>query len=398
MYDRTIVRAAIMALTRQNVTSKPAPMSTTLMTGQVINANIRAGETVCCYYHDPSESSLLRIADVPQVSGDFSVDNDNLIYDLANGYIRIRNGLSGAVIEDQITEAYEFLSLSGGAACAYKISDTSEEWRFYWPDGHYTEDSFPGITRVIYAPPAMGYRNGLISVAGSISRQEITGYILTPDGGKNVMEAFVGERYNDYAPYNSFPVSEASMILDYQLSGLFASYMFYARLTDESATNLPSLLHENAVFLGTDQAYVYAKRSFPDEEDGLWWLTRWSIDEYDGLEVVAQYRGTEPIFYNPPTPMGSMIANVDGTRKLYEIGGMRQLYPADLTDLPATNRVRENAGYLWIYGGGVYQKLATGWLMYPTAVYPRSEPYGKLGYALRYAPIGTQGLAAVLFE
>ena len=188
------------------------------------------------------------------------------------------------------------------------------------------------------------------------------------------------------------------MILNYQSTGLFSSVVLLARLADDEAANLPSLLWEGISYLGTDQAYVYGKKSFPDEEDGLWWLTRWSIDAYDGLEVVKQYREDEPIFYPPPTPMGSMIANVDGTRKLYEIGGMRQLYPADLTDLPATNLVRENAKYLWIYGKGVYQKLATGWLMYPTAVYPRSEPYGKLGYALRYAPIGTQGLAAVLFE
>lgn len=88
----------------------------------------------------------------------------------------------------------------------------------------------------------------------------------------------------------------------------------------------------------------------------------------------------------------------DGTAKLYEVSTMMQLYENELPSVSSSGNVRENEHFIWIPGNGVYQKVALGWLMYPTATYPRSAPYGKLGYAYRNAKIGSNGLAIVLFE
>ena len=77
---------------------------------------------------------------------------------------------------------------------------------------------------------------------------------------------------------------------------------------------------------------------------------------------------------------------------------MSEVYAGLLETPGSMTIVRENESFLWVAGSGVYQKMTLGWLMYPTAVYPRSSPYGRLGYAVRSAKIGTNGLAVVLFE
>lgn len=397
MTESQLMYAAMLALTKQNMAQRMGPNSTALMQGMVINNNIVAGDTVCCYYND--SGNLLRVGDCPSSDG-FFVDEENRMYDYNNGYIRIRDGLSGYVYDDESVPAYGFRVIGGGACCAFKVSDSTNQWRFFHPDGTSADIALPGSIDTV------GYRNGLISVGYKTDRYTAKITIYRKNGELvGTLADWPLTYVVDTDVAYTIPINENAAIGFARIYAMSANYTVTARVSSISAVTLdlfPDYMVYGGVYsyLGYDQSYFYglarlASEVDPSEPLDDWVLIRWSIDDFDGPEEVGEYY-TEPSFYSPPTQWGSLIANIDGSNRLYEISTMTQLY--GLTGLPGTSLVRENEAFLWIYGSGVYQKTGLGWLMYPTAVYPRSAPYGKLGYSLRNTNIGKNGLAIVLFE
>ena len=67
MTESQLMYAAMLALTKQNMAFKLAPLSTAQMQGQVINRNIAVGETVVCWMNNSGE--LTRVGDVPAHNG-----------------------------------------------------------------------------------------------------------------------------------------------------------------------------------------------------------------------------------------------------------------------------------------------------------------------------------------
>jgi hypothetical protein len=83
---------------------------------------------------------------------------------------------------------------------------------------------------------------------------------------------------------------------------------------------------------------------------------------------------------------------------MLDLTTMSEIYGDILTNIPDSPLIRENDGFIWITGMGVYQKTPNGWLMYPTSEYPRDDDNQLLGYAIRNVKVGNEGLAIVLFE
>ena len=399
MTEEQLMYATMLALTKQNMAQKIAPASTTLMQGQVINRNINPGDTVCCYYNDSGE--LMRIGDVLAHVGNFFVDDNSRFYDLANGYIRIRDGLNGYVYEDQNTPAYAFNVLNGGACCAYQITNTAPYiWRHYFPDGEFTEFEYPESAFV-----QVGYHNGLIGISWRESGRRTKTSIYSKSGLliASLMDYEVGSEL-DITPYACIPINESSAAVRILFTGFASSVYFWMIIstsTVEGVGEWADYHRINEVQIGNDQSYYYESARLTNPEDDtpldIWVLIRWGLDSSASVEEVARFY-TEPVFNGPPDQYGSIVENVDGDFKLHEISTQQQLYSEVLPTVPNTNLVRENEGFIWIDGAGVYQKTAIGWLMYPTSVYPRFEPYGKLGYSIRNTRIGYTGLAVVLFE
>lgn len=398
MNSAKLTQATLLALTMQNQAHKAAPLSTALMQGMVINRNIIAGETVGCYYNDSGE--LLRVADAPGYSTDYFVDEENLMYDFYNGRIRIRDGLSDTLIDDSV-DAYEFKVVSGGACCAYKISSTENLWRFYFADGPSVDMTLPSSELDI----VLGYRDGLICVCTSGTYVGVTPYILDRTGAvlstlKNLSSTWGTFTAKIAVPLNASTAMVVVNVLTYVTSVDTVEY-FTASTVDALEVWDGYTIYSYS-YLGADQSYMYGLGRLSDGEDPPsalddWVLIRWPLDYVGASETVEEYF-TEPTFSPPPSQYGTIRMAQDGTAKLYEVSTMTQLYENDLPSVSSSGNVRENENYIWIPGNGVYQKVALGWLMYPTATYPRSEPYGKLGYAYRNAKIGSNGLAIVLFE
>lgn len=398
MNSATLTQATLLAMTMQNQAHKAAPLSTALMQGMVINRNIIAGETVGCYYNDSGE--LLRVADAPGYSTDYFVDEENLMYDFYNGRIRIRDGLSDTLIDDS-TDAYAFKVVSGGACCAYKISNTENLWRFYFSDGPSVDMTLPSSELDI----VLGYRDGLICVCTGGTYTGVTPYILDRTGAvlstlKNLNSTLATITARIAVPLNASTAMIVVNVLTYAAS--FDVVEYFTTSTVDALEVWEGYTIYSRSYLGADQSYMYGLGRLSDGEDPPsalddWVVIRWPLDYVGASETVEEYY-TEPTFSSPPSQYGTIRMSQDGTAKLYEASTMTQLYENDLPSVPTSGIVRENENYIWIPSLGVYQKIALGWLMYPTATYPRSEPYGKLGYAYRNAKIGNNGLAIVLFE
>ena len=408
-----LMYGTMLALTKQNMAHKVAPLSTATMQGIVINRNITVGETVCCYYNDSGE--LTRLGDIPPHNGNFFVDENNRLYYFQDGKVHVIDGLSGHVQEE--IDAYEFSVPNGGECCAYRITDSREEdiWIVALPDGSRVTIDIPVGSQ---SGHTFGYRNGVIGIA--CNNGFYSGITLyTYCNGQ--LHELTGQG-NLTAADHVYPINETTVAVDIRGLSYFWNVLYrrYAVSSDlgmlvyEDPWNAGGYVTvaEDTQTIGADQSYVYQIAGIYEEveidEQGTtekvfqyYAFGRWSIDDYSGVEILETF--TDPrTYYGPNTPWGNMIyqetVNEETVRQMIDISTRQPVYVNELPDPPATSLVRENEAYIWIEGMGVYKKTPLGWLMYPTSSYPRSSPWGKLGYSIRNTKIGRNGLAIVLFE
>lgn len=423
MTESKMLQAIMLALTQQNVLPRPAPMSTQIKAAQCINRNIKAWEPVVVYHNDSGE--LQRVGDVPAHSGDFFIDEDNRMYsyDSTNHVLVIRDGLSGEMIGNT-TPAYQFNVYNGGNCAAFKSREDTNTWTVIYPDGEMSNEITFDVANSNYI--VMGYRNGILGVSvsnGGYSSPNLWVYTYTKSGTRlNEMAAPGG--LSNYV-YFVCPINAASVGIAKSSStgGLFDfTEYWYQVLTiisgasynpwDGYDTNTGTYvdLRYTQRFLWADQAYIYTDANIYEdiEVEGViehvfvkHLLGRFSIDNYNGLEEIADWTDMRYLA-TPPTPYGSFIQQrtVDNEtiRQMMQMSNMVPIYAGELPELPYTAYVRENVGWIWIDGYGVFQKTRHGWLMYPSSTYPRSSPWGMLGYAVHDVEIGRTGLANIVFE
>ena len=417
-----LMYAAMLALTKQNMAFKIAPLSTATHSGMCINRNIRVGETVGLYYNDGA--SLLRMGDVPGYTSNFWVDDDNRLYtiDTTNHRLIIKDGLSGEILNDTI-DAYDFTVAGTKTCCAYKSSEDENEWVVIMPDGNMSAPISILSDGNHNRTPSFGYRNGIIGVCvgNSGSWVGVDAYTYSSTGQYlNTMQR--GGELSATAPL-VLPISENA--IGYTRNSLSAwvnaPLSAYAVATTTGYTtydiwgdNGYDVWHNGSSnsWLGADQSYIYAsaRHYYTDEEDpeasgwtDEYYTGRISIDDYSGLELLAtDISEGRPYNSVSASPKGSIVHSIttDGEvyRSMIDLTTMTDIYDDVLNDIPNNPLIHENDGFIWISGMGVYQKTPNGWLMYPTSVYPREEHDRLLGYAIRNVKIGSEGLAIVLFE
>ena len=405
MTKSTLAQATLIALTMQNQAQKVAPLSTAQMQGVVINNNIAAGETVCCYLN--TEGAVKRIGDTPN-SNAFFVDDNNIMYDMYNGKLRVRNALSLEVINPGELDIYEFEVFDGGLFCAYKTSADDNTWVFRYQDGLVSSEIILPGTGAIRA----AYRNGILAIAPVYRNGDIHIFTYKPDGTFCYELATMGHGLLYPWPQVICPISEThcAVVMIYQWPTFYDWNL-------NSATNRGFMFDKlypfssadphNFQVLGTDQSYIYISDQMHDPDDPSILLDtkaycRFSIEDYDGAEVISIGDNADTL-YPLASPYGHIVRQqtVDGvaTRNMLDISTMTEVYQQEMPNIPANAQVRENEGYIWVGNqGGLWMKTPLGWLMYSTSTYPRSSPWGKLGYAIRNAKIGENGLAIVLFE
>lgn len=416
MTESKLIQATLLALTKQNVSQKAAPLSTQLMTGMVINRNIGMGEPVVCYYNDSGE--LLRVGNVPNHAGDFFVDENNRMYYRDNGILMIRDGLSGEIIGDT-TLAYDYKVANGGVCAAYRTSAEANSWRVILHDGEISAEMTFDFTQT----PGFGYRNGIIAVywsSGTYGGEK--GLRTYTQSGNLLSDIQIPNEPRQQIVYAA-PINQNTVGIQFLYGvgffditvGRYAicsaqSYEVYNPwdgYDTSTGSGGSTVFHED--FHGYDQAYFYTGAQIYEEVEGekvhvKTLFARHGIDRYTGIEEIKEYvPQQDPVFYTPPTPYGNFIqqtinADDEIVRTMIDINTMTPHYLADLPNLPGTSAVRENAGWIWIDGYGVYQKTWLGWLMYASSTYPRSAPWGRLGYAVGSANIGEMGRAIVVFE
>ena len=393
----------MLALTKQNMAIKVSPLSTAMMQGQVIQRNIVMGETVCCYYN--GSEKLLKVGEVSEYSGDYFVDDNLRMYDLYNGKIRIRDALSGTVYDDQSVDASQFEVYNGGSCCAYLINAETQTWRIYTPEGTYFDKPMPtsnGSTRVV------GYRNGYVAIATKPGFGSLTVTTRIYDTRGNLVSTLSDLSLLLFVIWSGSMIVPISSVAAMLVIDTGAPTTMVYTITTYSVTEHPAwadvgVTGMRATVLGIDQSYMYGLAYEAEEIEGeivvldTQKYLRWSIDNYQSTEIVRIIQPGQ-IIYDPPSVWGTIAANLDGTVKLYNVYDLQQVYEDELPSVPGTRNIRETEDFLWIPGSGVYQKVALGWLMYPTSIYPREYPWGKLGYSIRNTKIGRNGLAIVLFE
>lgn len=419
MTESQLMYAAMLALTKQNMAFKLAPLSTATHSGMCINRNITVGETVGLYYN--AGGSLHRMGDVPGYTNDFWVDDNNRFYtiDTTNHRLIVKDGLSGDIYDDTI-DAYGFEVAGTRTCCAFKSSQDENEWVVVMPDGSMTAPI--SILSPNNATPDFGYRNGIIGVCVGTTDSwagidaytySATGqYLATMQKGR---ELAASARL--VLPINAnaigYSINSFGAWLNYHLAG-------YVIATTTSYTKYDmwdgySVFYQGSsnVWLGADQSYVYvsARHYLNDPDEGIaewtdeYYTGRFSIDHYAGLELLrTEINETAPFYSynNGGTQKGTLVYSnkTEGitTRTMFDVTTMSEVYGDILTNIPDNPVIRENDGFIWITGMGVYQKTPNGWLMYPTSEYPRNDDNQLLGYAIRNVKIGNEGLAIVLFE
>lgn len=416
MTGEQLMYAAMLALTKQNMAFKLAPLSTATHSGMCINRNITVGETVGLYYN--GGGSLLRMGDVPGYTNDFWVDDDNRFYtyDSTNHRLVVKDGLSGETLDDTI-DAYGFSVAGTKTCCAFKSSQDENEWVVIMPDG--SKSAPIEILSANNRPPSFGYRNGIIGVCVGTTGSWVgvdaytyssTGqYLATMQkGGELAASAPLVLPINANAI--GFARDSLSAWLNNRLTGYAvattSSYTVYDMWDGYSVSHQGS----SSMWLGADQSYVYvsARHYLDDPDEGIsewtdeYYTGRVSIDSYNGLELLKTEISNSSPYGNGSTQKGTIVhtITVDGStnRTIIDLATMTEIYTDVLTDIPSNPSIRENDGFIWISGMGVYQKTPNGWLMYPTSEYPRNDDNQLLGYAIRNVKVGQEGLAIVLFE
>lgn len=410
MNNATLAQATLLALTMQNQAFKVAPLSTATMSGMCINRNIAVGETVCCYYND--EEQLLRVGNVPSYSGNYFVDDNNLVYSRNQDRLIIKNGLSGDIIDDTI-DAYDFIVYAGGACAAYRMNsgDIDETWKVILPDGTITENEIVVPYQSVARHHTFGYRNGIIGLFFQTSSTTASVKTFTANGTP------IAELKGPRGVYPNAdvvcPINSTTVCCLTWPGALWDEYCYYTihTLNDYTAIRpwadlvITSGHVDEVTCLGVDQSYIYAVVQYFEEVDGQYesagfLVSKLEIDDYSRMDMQT-YQDTRT-WYSMSSSKGSIIqkltVNGETVTRMLDLSTLEQIYEDDLQSLPETSQVRENDGWIWIPGSGVYQKRKSGWLMYSTDEYPRSSPWGKLGYAIRNVKVGQEGLAIVLFE
>lgn len=420
MNKATLTQATLLALTMQNQAFKVAPLSRATHSGMCINRNITVGETVGLYYN--GGGSLLRMGDVPGYTNDFWVDDDNRLYtiDTTNNRLIVKDGLSGETLDDTI-DAYGFVVAGTRTCCAFKSSQDENEWVVILPDGTMSDPI--SILSSHNWTPSFGFRNGIIGVCvGSSGSWDGTDaytytakgqYLNTLQKGQSlgdsdvlvlpINETTIGYAHNHLGPWlnqgiSDYAIASTTGFVTHDMWGESGYSVFYQGTSNK--------------WLGADQSYIYvsARHYLDDPDEGIsewtdeYYTGRISIENYNGLELLdTEISDASPYGYgNESTQKGTIVHTItmDGStnRTILDLSAMTEIYTDVLTNIPSNPSIRENDGFIWISGMGVYQKTPNGWLMYPTSEYPRNDDNQLLGYAIRNVKVGQEGLAIVLFE
>lgn len=409
MNKATLTQATLLALTMQNQAQKVAPLSTATMQGICINRNISIGETVCCYLNQGG--SLTRVGDSPTFGNNYFLDDNSRLYTVANNKLKITDGLSGVVLSESI-DAYRLVCYNGGQCAAFKTSEDDNTWRVILPDGTMNAE----ITFEDFRDPWFGYRNGIIAATiyydtnGSVWTYTPMGTLLSTLSRLPIIPS---NAVGFISPLNENAV--AAGVVGH--SGLFepdALHCFilnpysateYTPWEEYDVTNLSP----GSKWIGIDQSNAYGVFQAVHEEEGEepiyldeWYVVKWSLDTGANADILDHYYDERT--YGVIDTYGNLVrqreVNEVVVRDMLDVTTFYPVYSDVLSTslLPSSGYIMENEGWIWLSGIGVFQKTPLDWLMYPTSEYPRSSPWGKLGYAIRNVKIGQNGLAIVLFE
>ena len=414
MKNSTLAQATLLALTRQNVTQKRGPRSTYNIEATCIERNIREGDTVIVQHNE--EAGITRLSDIPASGNPFFVDSKNRLYDRASNNLRIRDGLSGEVLS-QGEYAYGFLVYD--RICAYKISNQTNTWRIIYSDG---STSNP-ITFPFSQNPRLGYRNGILAAAKSGAN--FTVYTYNKDGlFLRTLASISGSISFPYADH-LFPIDEENV-------GVWVSYVIgvmtqmaadryeifrpdrhdnYGFLFSRYYSPTATTIDNNSNYLGCDQNYFYAQNRLHDPEDSKVYLddrviARFAIEDYDGAEELERYEGYQRSYFsvNATNLIGYYFRNEESQYE-YHVQNRETMLPAYSGELDTVRSsassgplIQENNGYVWYKTRGLYSKTAPDLVMWPSSIYPKTSPFGRLGYALYSVPVGSIGEAIILFS
>lgn len=404
MTESKLIQATLLALTRQNVTQRIAPLSADVMSATCINRDIAAGETVVCYYNDSGE--VTRLGDVPSHgSGRFFTDTKSRMYYQSGNAVVMQDGLTGTVISS--IGADQFLVSQSCAAA--RVSRYPPVYRVIYPDGDMSDE----ITVASEANIRFGYANGVLAITYGALDYTVETHTKSGTLVKTLTTS---------APSPSLivPLSYDAVALGSHPFLVYGQLSRYTLVTDGSVSTYNpfegySVMYDSGgvteltSFIGYDQTYMYAKGQLTNPEDitqklDEWIIVRWAYASWTGAEVVIDSTDTEPLF-SSMTDMGTVVYQERtgedySTPILMDITTMSSLYADDIPSVPQDAFLQENLGYIWIDGLGVYQKTAIGWLMYASAEYPRGTlaQTGICGYAASNVPLGKIGTAIVLFE
>lgn len=419
MKNSTLAQAALLALTRQNLTNKAGPLSTYTVKATCIQRNIREGETVIVQKNNDGE--INRLSGMLSANDPFFVDVKNRIYDrVASGDIlRIRDGLSGKIL-DQGQHAYK-LSVWPGVMghCIARYSDNpnaKEIWRFVFADGSATKPielpfqlSSPRSNYLVF-----GYRNGILAIGNgeqsdcriwTYNKEGDMLYQLTPCG----VAQWPNIRW--VVPISATAVGAC---IGGTIGGIFyqAGVDYYVvTYTDhfDNYGHMYAVYHgasdrepSQGTWLGHDQNYVYTYHQLHDPSDASvmideWVTCRFSIDDYAGAETIERFYSSRN--YSSVNNREHLAVRYGSHAYVIDRATMGQAFSGEL-DL-ATNttiNMMENDGYIWDSPSGIYQKTSLGTVMWPSSIYPKTAPFGQCGYALYGVTVGSVGEAVILFS
>lgn len=414
MTNAKLAQATLLALTRQNVTQKKGPLSTYTVRAMCINRDIREGETVIVQKNDDGE--INRLSNMLSINTPFFVDNKNRIYDrVASGNVlRIRDGLSGVVL-DQGQNAYKIQVWPGVLGyCITQAADNNnrEIWKFVFDDGSSTKPIRLPYTGT--SDPIFGYRNGILAIASSA--QSGNHYSWTYSKSGDLLYAmYPAYGYRSTARW-LVPISATSVgiCINAEDTGMFdqAYYDRYYVVHDSYAEDfghIYAVYHghnnkrsSNGTWLGHDQTYVYLYHRLHDPNDASVLLNEYvtcriSIDNFSGAETIEQFTGSRN--YSSVNNREHLAVRYGSHAYVIDRATMGQAFSGEL-DLASNTTIEmmENDGYIWDSPSGIYQKTALGTVMWQSSIYPKTSPYGQLGYALYDVTVGSIGEAVVLFS
>lgn len=423
MKNSTLAQATLLALTRQNVTQKRGPLSTYTVRATCIQRNIREGETVIVQKYNDGE--INRLSDMISTNNPFFVDAKNRIYDrvTSGNILRIRDGLSGEIL-DQGQHAYKItvgVGVMGYCTTQAPDNDNREIWRFVFADGSTTKPitlPYTGTYTLVF-----GYRNGILALAnGQQSRCDVWTYNKDGDLLYALTRCNIAKWPNIrwVVPISATAVG---VCVGGTIGGIFdqAGVDYYAvTYTDhfDNFGHMYAVYHgtsakqsSQGTYLGHDQNYAYAYHQLHDPEDASIRLSeyvtcRFSIEDYMGAETLEQFETART--YNSTTAKNlisyyyrdenSRYHGVVVNRNTMDTAYEGLLDTEGTTTTATTIRIAENDGYIWDSLSGLYQKTALGTVMWPSSIYPKTNPFGQLGYALYSVTVGSIGEAIILFS